>query len=357
MFNLKNDVGNITINMDKNNFVNECSFEFYDVGIYHYLHQYLNTGQDVLIVDVYGDIYKFLIEEINISNDREKTFNVWGRSRGALLADPIYVKPQNYNYTTMRSAHSLLQELCFGHSISLNFQDFYIPANTINKTGVLPIDIIKDIVNAGSLTMYSMPDGSLVFEDYYQFLVFDLQEQTNVVEYVDYRDDIFNIDIQYENGDNYNAVLVNGYQSTTTSSSILIELDDKRNNGRTEFNPNDIVFINVYFTGDITVWDELINNGSINYLGEIILDKEEEIQITSKEINLNYPIYTIDNIVYDGDSFGMPDYFENDTRLIFNFDYTKVSMANIKYKTKAHLYSATRDTIGKLLFYLYEEGE
>lgn len=357
MFNLKNEVQNINITMSKNNFVNECTFEFYSIDIYHYLSQHINTGQDVLTIDIQGDIYKFLVEEIDIVNSDAPSFSVWGRSKGAILADTIYTSPSNYSYTTMRSAHSLLQELCFGHSIVLNFIDFYIPANTINKTNVLPIDVIKDIVEAGALTMYSMPDGSLVFENYYQFSIFDIQNQNNVIAYFDYRDDIFDININYDNGDNYNAILINGYQSETTSSSITIELDDVRNNGRTEFYPNDIVFINVFFTGEITQWDELINNGNINYLGEIILDKEEEIEITSGEINLNYPIYYIENIVYNGDNFSMPDYFENDTKLIFNFDYSKVSIATVKYKTKAHLYSATRDNIGKLLFFLYEKEE
>lgn len=346
---------NIKITMDKANYVNQCELVFVGVDNYNYIKQFLGNGDDVLTVNVGSDTYRFLIEDIDIKDAAIDTFTLWGRSKGAILGDPRYTLPTSYSYTDVVSAHTLLQQLCFGFSIELNFLDFFIQSDSLSKTNALPLDIIKDIVNAGALVLFSKPDGTLVFERYYKFPPSQLDLQTYTSSF-DYKDDILAMGVEYNPLSDMNAVLVVS-GSNSSQTGIILKLDDVLNHGKTVFAPDDIVFVRCYFIGDIRDYDVLLSSGNFVFAGEQTEQiLREEIEITNGEVELEYPVETLDSIEFDEQIFDMPVYYQGQRGLFFNFDNTKVTIAYVTYTTKYKLYSVTRDKLGKLLFYIFETG-
>lgn len=355
MLNLKNSVKTIEITMDKDNFVNQCNVVFVGVDNYHYLQQFAYDGNDNFVVNVKGDIYKFLIEDIDISNANIDTFTLWGRSKGAILADERYKTPSDYNYTQLISAYDVLQQLCAGLTIELNFLNFYLLPNALSMSNVLPIEVIKKVVDVGGLVLFSRPDGTLVFEDYYKFSpILELQDQPYVDSF-DYLDNIFDMNIDFVSNSNMNAVRVIGGSDIEGNKGFILELDSDLNRGKTTFQPSDIVYVRVYPIGDINDYEILLNTGYYFYMGEHEYDIiKEEIIIDNTEINLKYPISTLNSIEFDDNVFDMPDFFVGQPKLIFDFDNTKVSIGYVNYTTKYYLYKTTREDLGKLLFYITE---
>jgi hypothetical protein len=355
--NITGFINSLSINMDINNYINTIDLAFYTSELYHKMTQYLKSGQDVLSVNINGDIYKFLVEDLDIIEDTTNTFSLWGRSIGAKLGDQIYTHKKDYDYAGNISVHTLLSELCGSLSIELDFDDFYLNGEALSQTNSLPLDIIRKIIQSGGLVMISKPDGTLLFRLEYISSPFYINDYIDFTNEYSYNDNIININIDYNAGDNYNAVLVNGYQKDLSGNSIVIELDNVRNNGQNEFNINDLVFVRVYFVGDIQQFKVLINTGLYSYLGKYTEQITEELNITEGDLNVKYPILSLDSIVYDGSSFTMPTYTVGYRDLHFDFDNTKVSIANVTYTTEYLLFVTTRDSVGKILFYITEEGD
>lgn len=119
-----------------------------------------------------GDVYRFLVEEINRSRafGTMGTYTIKGRSISALLDEP-HTDPISYTNSSEMSVIQLVKQLVYdavGDTITVEWESlvsdigWVIPPTAVNATGVSVIKLISDIVAPAGGVVFTHPSQPVI---------------------------------------------------------------------------------------------------------------------------------------------------------------------------------------------------
>jgi len=184
-----------------------------------------NLGVDYVEVSFKLGLETFaLIIEKPDSNDTAYTFQVTGRSRSVLLAEPY--SPAITKTWTDTSALSIVQELCDNAGVSLvwSVMDWDIKSYVADKR--YPIDIISELTGDTDLgaKIQSLPNGSLTVIYYPVCSPNKLVQQTPDF-VISTSKNLFTRARQFINNRNYNSVLVTAENSGNSATAPTVSIE------------------------------------------------------------------------------------------------------------------------------------
>ncbi|MBF0472762.1 MAG: LamG domain-containing protein [Nitrospirae bacterium] len=156
---VRNLVNSVKINIAESNFTNQVSISFLNLDMYNQCDPQINYGTERIIVTIEGNIYKFIIETRNRSEEfTNYKFTLTGRQitlfLGAGYAQPTDNIIENHMASTIASTLG-------GSLVNVNWSamDYFIPDFTYIG---FPIDGIKILADGTGAIMRTTADGQLV---------------------------------------------------------------------------------------------------------------------------------------------------------------------------------------------------
>jgi len=302
-------VESVGINMSEDQYCNEVTISFNKDGwdLFHTLcNPETNWGTERIIVTINAVAFTFLLERRRSSvHSQGETFEVWGRSKAALLdlpySDPISDTETSLNYwqypVISRQASEIVNNLLSGTGVSVTFSinDFTVTSSNFSVDSNSPIEIIDKLAKVPGGRVRSGSDGNLILD----YKTFSLSFTNPSLEFSDI-DEIIQVDEEIDEPSGYNRVRVIGFQDTidTGDRSITIEMVDDCASSGQEFqvkiytSPH-----NLAYTFDTTI-------GTFFHIGEYDEIHTETIFFSEGQGSTSKPIYSVTSVAWVGDDLG-----------------------------------------------------
>lgn len=236
----------------------ECSLALTGFGFFSACDPAAGRGTLKISLTTEGQTYAFMIEERQETLGRRGIdFTVWGRSKQAWLDvpysdtitdDDTTSHPwQSGDCTSAAALSAVLAYAPAGVIVTWNAPAFTIREGALSVQGQSPINVIRQLAQAGGAALIAQPFGSLTVESY----SVDAESATPEAAYTD-ADDIVALSARVEGGGGYDCVTVYGYSAaaedaegapTSANMSIVVEKTT-----------DDPVVVGEQFTLDIMHW-------------------------------------------------------------------------------------------------------
>lgn len=353
-------IDSVNVNMQEDMYVNEVTINFNkdSWSLYNTLcNPATNFGTERITITVNGVDYKFLLEKrtTNITNTG-KTFNVWGRSKGALLdlpyAVPITDTEDSANYwqypVVLRQASDIITHLLSGTGITASFQidNFTVYSNNFSVESQTPIQIINRLASVPGGRVRSGVDGNLIID--YKEYSNNFSVTAPAIEITDV-DEIIQLDEEIIEPPGYNKVLVRGWEEGIDSAdkNIIIEAEESCAAAGQEF------FVKLYteplnlvYTFDTTI-------GTFFHIGEYTESHSETINFIEGKGSTQYPVYSVESAVWHGDDLGNVSWEQGYRTLIS--DTESFGVLEITYTAQYNYYGVLIFETGGAIIFAEEE--
>jgi len=351
----------VDINMQEDTYVNEVTISFNadSWSLYHTLcNPQTNWGTERIVVTINSVDYGFLLEKRTTSiKNTGKTFNVWGRSKAALLdlpyAAPISDTEDSNNFwqapTVAVNASDIINDLLSGTGITAQFliDDFTVYSNNFSVDNETPIRIINRLAAVPGGRVRSGRDGNLII-DYKEYST-DFSADSPLVEFTDV-DEIVQLDEEYIEPPGYNKVRVVGFDEgiNTADKDIILELE----NGQCVAAGQEFSLrvytepLNLMYTFDTTI-------GTFWHVGEYTEEISETIFFSEGRGTVEYPITNLLSAVWHGDDLGAITWEVGYRNIISEVE--SFGVLDVTYTTTYNLYTCLILEIGGAVLFAEED--
>lgn len=362
---------NIEINED--NFTNAVELNFLDFALFRKCNVVANKGIERIKIIIGTDIHKFLIEQRDIDESADRvSFNVWGRSKNALLGmpytapltdgdetnfpwqgnDPIMAKTildwcVSY-YNSNRDSLFPTLSLKYDDGTSNFFSSEYLvyPANFTVSSQTLD-QIMQMIIDDFAMMVWDYRDEKIHIkfpkQGKYRWDTY-LSDSTSFVSYTDI-DSIVQLSEEVNYPEGFNYVLVKGVEEPGVSDHFIdMELDEDYNQD-TEYNPNEDVFIAVYSYPYGMEIDFETNTGTMQFVKDIVKSVTETLTFEDRKTNTQKPIYSLTSYDWHGIDLGSLSFDQDRRGLECQNDGCGICL--VTYVTRYKLYKYRASMVGR----------
>jgi hypothetical protein len=353
----------VDVSMQEDTYVNEVTIRFNSDSwlLFHTLcNPNTNWGTERITVTVNGVEFKFLLEKRNTSiNNMAHTFNVWGRSKAALLdlpfSAPISDTEESTNYwqypTLTRQASEIVNHLLSGTGISVQFliDDFTVYSNNFSVDNETPIRIINRLAGVPGGRVRSGPDGNLII-DYKEFSD-NFTADSPLVEFTDI-DEIVQLDEEIIEPPGYNRVRVVGFDEgiDTADQNIILELL-----GETCVAKGQEFDVKVYTEPLGLEYEFDTTIGTFSHRGEYTHEVTETIFFAEGRGSADYPITSVTEAAWHGDDLGAITWEAGYRNIISATE--GFGVLEITYTATYNLYTCIIFDIGGAVIFAEKESE
>lgn len=294
-------------------------------------------------VNIYGDVYQFLVETKSNKRTSPTTIEatVLGISPSSRLDEPRALAVTK-NWESATTAKTIVEEVAGGYPMLWEILDWAIPGNRYGVAEIAPVRIIQEIAKAVGGTVDTLPDGTLRVRYKYPVSVPNYGPLVAEATYVE-ADDIFECTEEFAPAREYDKFRITDADNNVENDTLEYE----------ELTA-DTGYIRVY-PGP---WREtfILKSTAIVYIGPRIYEVREEkevVEITKGEGSTRYPVYSVASLEWmDDDLLGIV--AGADSRKVTTTHPTKnYSLAKIVYNTRCFKYFV-RGTLGRHAQFIVE---
>jgi len=182
-------------------------------------------GELRLKVVIGGTTYEFLVEERTSAVSPDGLgFDIWGRSKQALLTDPYSEKVfdtettshiwQTQNATASEIVDYVISNYCpYDVTVTWSVHDFMVLEGALSVSGQSPLQVISALAEVIGAELQANADGSL------EVVSYSVEAETSVRGYSDI-DEITELGEQVQYPSGYNAVTVYGYDEASGLAGV-----------------------------------------------------------------------------------------------------------------------------------------
>jgi len=277
----------------------------------------------------------------------ETVFSISGRSKTRNLDFPhAAAVTATYDATT---AKEICGGLCSEYDITLNWQivNWSISAGIFSADSISPLEIIKTITAAAGAILQSTPAGdTLVVRYLYPMSPGSVSVSDSA--------EIITVQENFERRACYNAVRVSDKPIVDEDERyIIVELDTERNNGATQFEPGDTVYLRVYSSAAYTM---AVTDGTITKIaGDEVSDYDPSVEpfVYDEDVQLSRPINDIVSTDWFGNDLGSLSIVGITGVRAADSTSTSLGIANITYRVKYDVWKLQAPQTALENYYIY----
>ena len=356
---IKDQVGfPLSITMNGESHSNEAQLVVNDMTLLDAFKEQLRNGEDVLIITIQADEFRFMVEEIQSAEQGvSRKISVWGLSRTGRLGNRAYTRPITKIWDDPILASAAVAELAPGYTIQFQLTDWVIPANVLSAENEMPLDLIKRIAAAQGGIVRSGRAGELILRPAYPVDLARLSAETpdRVVSHLL---EILSSGGQVIRSEGYNAVLVEGKESALDRTLAILELDEDRNDGRRSFLPGENAFVRVYTSPLGVSYADQVTLGTALFLGAYEATiAERRIRVSDGRASLPYPIKSLTLLDWEGRSLSGGTWSQGGMEILFNVaeGCSGSAMLLVSYTTQYDLWRVTSAIEGEAILCLEDD--
>lgn len=281
---------------------------------------------DAVIVRIYGEEYNLLVD----GKDRSRTgpADVSARLR-AISTTAQAATPRAAELTETFPA-ILAQdavEQILGQLVDWQIIDWLIPVGRLAAENADPIEIAQQIVEAAGATIETNPDGTFYVRDRYPVPVAQWETATPDQVYLE-SDAILTWSEGFRPEQIFNRFRIRDGGGDDFRDRIIFEADEDDGLAGSLF-----VFPNPF--RDITVIDTSDNAITATPVGDVFLEKEDEVEFREGAGSVSFPVFSIQSVEWFDLDIGPVNFTLDSTAVTSSDPINKFSIALIKYTTRA----------------------
>ncbi len=336
-------IGDASLSLDETGYAWVMSATLLDMGDYALLTQ--DTPFDV---DFAGDTYKFIVDSKRLVRNRpgQVLMTLQGVSPTASLESPRATLVTK-TWSTLITSKAAAEEVA-GAAIDWQLVDWAILPGRLAVINASPIAIIQQIASSAGGVVETKPDGTLIVRPKYKISteLFDTLTPDHVLSDVT---DNLSIQESLNATKTFNKFRIKDLDPLATSDVVEFTIDD---------NDAALGVLSVYpspYRTNLTIGHSGTQTVSITAVGEVARQVTETISFTVGTASLQYPVLTIDTVVWASKSLGAIASTVNSSNIsaptIIDCGY---SVATITYTTRSLNFNISAPEATKVQFIVLE---
>ncbi len=281
---------------------------------------------DALIVRIYGEEYNLLVD----GKDRSRSGPADVSARLRAISTTARAATPRAAELTETFGQILAQdavEQILGQLVDWQIIDWLIPAGRLAAENADPIEIAQQIVEAAGATIETNPDGTFYVRDRYPVPVAQWETATPDQVYLE-SDAILTWSEGFRPEQIFNRFRIRDGGGDDFRDRIIFEADEDNGLAGSLFVfPNPFRDINVIDTSDAAI--------TATPVGDVFLEKEDEVEFREGAGGVSFPVFSIQSVEWFDLDIGPVNFTLDSTDVTSSDPINKFSIALIKYTTRA----------------------
>ncbi len=281
---------------------------------------------DELIVRIYGEEYNLLVDgkDRSRSGPADVSARLRAISTTARAATPRAAElSETFGQILAQDA----VEQILGQLVDWQIIDWLIPAGRLAAENADPIEIAQQIVEAAGATIETNPDGTFYVRDRYPVPVAQWETATPDQVYLE-SDAILTWSEGFRPEQIFNRFRIRDGGGDDFRDRIIFEADEDNGLAGSLFVfPNPFRDINVIDTSDAAI--------TATPVGDVFLEKEDEVEFREGAGGVSFPVFSIQSVEWFDLDIGPVNFTLDSTDVTSSDPINKFSIALIKYTTRA----------------------
>ncbi len=281
---------------------------------------------DELIVRIYGEEYNLLVDgkDRSRSGPADVSARLRAISTTARAATPRAAElSETFGQILAQDA----VEQILGQLVDWQIIDWLIPAGRLAAENADPIEIAQQIVEAAGATIETNPDGTFYVRDRYPVPVAQWETATPDQVYLE-SDAILTWSEGFRPEQIFNRFRIRDGGGDDFRDRIIFEADEDNGLAGSLFVfPNPFRDINVIDTSDAAI--------TATPVGDVFLEKEDEVEFREGAGGVSFPVFSIQSVEWFDLDIGPVNFTLDSTDVTSSDPVNKFSIALIKYTTRA----------------------
>jgi len=281
---------------------------------------------DALIVRIYGEEYNLLVD----GKDRSRSGPADVSARLRAISTTAAAATPRAAELTQTFPQILAQDAVnqiLGVVVDWQIIDWLIPAGRLAAENADPIEIAQQIVEAAGATIETNPDGTFYVRDRYPVPVAQWETATPDQVYLE-SDAILQWSEGFRPEQIFNKFRIRDGGGDDFRDRIIFEADEDNGLAGSLF-----VFPNPF--RDINVIDTSDNAITATPVGDVFLEKEDEVEFREGAGSVSFPVFSIQSVEWFDLDIGPVNFTLDSTDVTSSDPINKFSIALIKYTTRA----------------------